>query len=249
MALGGMAAFAVLIFAVQELRQLHYAGQLKREIEEMDGCSVIEILQYGKEQGFRPSWAYDLLADAARRGDYRTLGYFSYTANFDREISDGQTALRLAAANGHFNAVKYLLVQCVDTELRDANGVSAFDSALTSLHPEVAALISASNDASWPQVLQLEESLSEFVHRSGPNRKTIDRRLKSIAYSHITSLRIDQPTAAAEGEWWFRGSSNVCIGIVLATDSEGYTGVNYAWLVDGHRVDEVQYFYPPEVLE
>jgi len=239
--LGSVALVAVLLVASKKLHEQYYIAKLNRFLESGDVCSVSDLLQYGQDQGFRANWADKVLVRVAKGGDYLTLRLFRRTTDFDRKLDGERTPLMLAAENGHFNAVKFLLVQEVDTGVRDSSGATAFDIAMKAHHPEIAALISESEGESWHHLLQIEGEIFALMSDGACSRDTVEELLRSEKYASLAALRADVPNVGDE-TGWYRVNDRVSIGALTSN-------VEFIWVIDDMRVGGVDYFYPLSFFE
>lgn len=246
--LGTVAFLAVSLIAYQKLHDAYYLRKLNHYVEVRDTCLIIELLRYGQDQGFRKSWADEILANSARSGDFHILRYFRHTTDYDRKLGADQTPLMIAAANGHFNTAKFLLVQNVSTRLRDKDGDTALDLAKDLQHPEIASLISASEHESWNGVLKMECVIHALSCDANCNREPIETLLQTDGYSALSDLRVELPSGEKQVGLWFQVSNRICIGIYFGKES-GCDSINFCWAIDGMRVDDVEYFYPPSFLQ
>lgn len=235
--LGCVAAISVSLVTFRKLHEQYYVNKLNGYVQSRDVCSAIELLQYGHDQGFRADWADDVLAQAAQLGDYRTIGHFRYTTNFNRKVDGDHTPLMLAAMNGHFNAAKFLLVHNVETNETDSNGFTASKLAMHAGHPEIAELISVAESSEWHEILELEGLLFELQSDGSCNRESIEELLLTDKYSALAALRTTD-SLIGDQTGWYRVSESTDIGALLSN-------VEFIWIINGVRVNGVDYFYPP----
>lgn len=228
---------AVAITAYPQLKAQYYSRELNRLIEIGDGCSILEHIDDAKREDILSGWADRAIVKAARNGDYLNLRRFSYKLDLNRRVDGDNTPLMLAAAHGRFNAAKFLLVNKVDPNIRNNNGETALDIALSTGHPEIAALIAMAHGVDWETVVSLEAAIwfLQFDLRHGWDTEEV---LQSVKSSGLHDLHIDIPLIGVETAW-FQINDRLRIG----TSSSDF---GFVWIIDGVRVDEVEYFYPPD---
>lgn len=233
--LGVVTVFAVTLVGSQKLHRLYCLRELNRCVENGDLCSVIELLGYAEDQNFSEGWADETWVTAAKRGDFITLRHFSLKNDLNRKIEGDQTALMLVAANGHFNMAKFLLVQGVDTTIRNASGKTAFDIATSANQLEIATLIAASQSDSWEIILRTELMVKALNRISRRTREQFDELLSTKNFSELAILRIEKPQNETE-IYWFQAAEGISIGLALSNN-------RFTWMLNGNRVEDVEFFY------
>lgn len=72
------------------------------------------------------------LVSASAEGDGEKVALFlKLLANPNHQVEDGSTALHFAAANGHVNVVRKLILAGADKSIKDVDGQTAMDIAVT----------------------------------------------------------------------------------------------------------------------
>lgn len=228
---------AVAIAAYPHLKAHYYSQELNRLIELGDLCLILGHLNDAKSEGVLSGWADRAIAKAARNGDHLHLHLFSCVLDLDRNVEGDNTPLMIAAAHGRFNAAKCLLVERVDPNILNDSGETARDIALSTGHPEIAALISLAHGEDWGAIVSLEKSIwfLQFDLRHGWDTEEV---LQSVKSSGLQDLRMDVPLTGAETAW-FQVNDRLQIG----TSSSNF---GFVWKIDGVRVDRVEYFWPPD---
>lgn len=234
------AAFTILAVTLVGSRKLHSLYCLRvldRSVEIGNGCSILETLAYANDQGFRAGWANRTWATAAKRGDFYTLKYFSKKDDINREIEGDSTALMLAAENGHFNATKFLLVHGADATICNANGLTAYDLAITTKHLEVAKLLEVSQGDTWKSLIDVEEMIyALMVHSQQSYRVTLDELLGRKDFAKLTARRIAPNRLQAENQdHWFKVDEVFSIGFSSSSRE-------FSWMLDSNIVTNVEFF-------
>lgn len=234
-----VAAVATTIVGSERLHELYCLQELNRRAVAGDGCSVVETLSYASDRGFREDWSDGTWAAAAARGDCYILRILvEVVDDVDRQLHRDRTALMIAAENGHFNATKYLLVVGADANARTPQNKTALDLARANEHLAVAALISAVQQDRW-DTIQRVESLVESLrrHAAFQSREAIEEGLEDPQAASLVALRVNDE-GLDEDAFWFQASDTIRIG---TTPYKSF----YTWLIDGERVENVQFFSPP----
>jgi len=113
--------------------------------EENDGKTAVDhALAHGHLQAALLLGVDARLHEAARRGDVAMIRkLLDIGVPVDIADREQRTALALASAHGHAQAVRFLLDAGAEASGKDGSGMTALDYAVSASHPEVAALLGA----------------------------------------------------------------------------------------------------------
>jgi ankyrin repeat protein len=100
----------------------------------------LRLLEVGADvNASEDSYGFTALMAASKKGNFDTAKILlekgaNLNATSDQDVHLGETALILASRKGHLNLVELLLSNGADKEIRNAEGQSAFDVAMTKTH-------------------------------------------------------------------------------------------------------------------